>query len=93
MRLAREILRRHGEGADLHPGVAERFVAEGTLPVLDVGCGEGELHRHLPRGAWAGVDASPTMVARAPAGTQVAQAESLPFTAGSLGSAATPSAP
>ena len=34
--------------------------------MLDVGCGEGELARHLPEGAWVGMDSSPTMLAQAP---------------------------
>lgn len=88
MRLAREIVCRHGAGADVHVPVAARLLAEGLLPVLDVGCGAGELARHLPAGAWAGVDSSPTMVAGAPAGAQLAQADALPFAAGSFGAAA-----
>jgi len=58
MRLAREILHRHEAAGDLHASMAARLVAEGLLPVLDVGCGEGELQRHLSYGAWVGVDAS-----------------------------------
>jgi len=58
MRPAREILHRHGAAGDLHASMAARLVAEGLLPVLDVGCGEGELQRHLSYGAWVGVDAS-----------------------------------
>lgn len=88
MRLAREILRRHGASGDVHASVAARLVAEGMLPVLDIGCGEGELQRHLPDGAWVGVDSSPTMVARAPSGVHLAQADALPFDAGSFGAAA-----
>ncbi len=88
MRLAREILRRHGAGGDVHAPVAARLVAEDLLPVLDVGCGEGELQRHLPAGAWVGVDASATMVASAPAGAQLAHADALPFAAGAFGGAA-----
>ncbi len=57
------------------------------LPVLDVGCGEGELQRHLPAGAWVGVDSSATMLHRAPAGARLAQADALPFAAGSFDSA------
>lgn len=88
MRLAREVLCRHGAAGDVHAPVAARLVAEDALPVLDVGCGEGELQRHLPTGAWVGVDASPTMLARAPAGAHLAQADSLPFPAGSFGAVA-----
>lgn len=87
MRLARGILRQHGASGDVHASVAARLVAEGKIPVLDVGCGEGELQRHLPDGAWVGVDSSPTMVAGAPAGVYLAQADALPFAAGSFGAA------
>ncbi len=84
MRLARELLRRHGAAADIHAKVAARFVAEGRLPVLDVGCGEGELATHLPPRGWVGVDASQTMVTRAPEGAQVALADALPYPDGSF---------
>lgn len=88
MRVAREVLRRHGTAQDVHAAVAARFDREGLLPVLDVGCGEGELAAYLPPGAWAGVDASPTMVERAPVGARLARAEALPYSAGSFGGVA-----
>lgn len=88
MQLAREVLRRYGAAADIHAKVAARFVKEGLLPVLDVGCGEGELHRHLPSGGWVGVDSSPRMVAASPAGARLATASLLPFAPGSFGAAA-----
>ncbi len=78
LRLAREVLRRHAATADIHGKVAARFAAEGRLPVLDVGCGEGELAAHLPPGGWVGIDASQTMVAHAPDGAAVARADALP---------------
>jgi trans-aconitate methyltransferase len=65
-RLARAVQRRHGRGADVHELVARRLLAERLTPVLDVGCGEGELARHLPAGAWVGLDSSAAMLARAP---------------------------
>jgi SAM-dependent methyltransferase len=83
VRLAREVRRRHG-AADVHGMVAARFASEGMLPVLDVGCGEGELASYLPAGAWVGVDASPTMIARAPVGARLARADALPFATGSF---------
>lgn len=86
--LARDVLSRHGAAADVHAAVAARFVAEGTLPVLDVGCGAGELARHLPSGAWTGIDSSPAMVASAPAGARLGRAEALPFADGSFGGVA-----
>jgi 2-polyprenyl-3-methyl-5-hydroxy-6-metoxy-1,4-benzoquinol methylase len=48
--LARSVLRRHALAPDVHERVARRFVVEGLTPVLDVGCGDGELARYLPRG-------------------------------------------
>jgi SAM-dependent methyltransferase len=85
MQVAREVLRRHAMAPDIHGVVAARFEREGLLPVLDVGCGEGELAAHLPPGGWVGVDASPTMVDRAPAGARLARAEALPYSADSFG--------
>ncbi len=64
MRLARSVLRRHAAAGDVHELVARRFVAEGLARVLDVGCGEGELARYLPDGAWVGLDNSQTMLDR-----------------------------
>jgi SAM-dependent methyltransferase len=87
-RTARSIQRRHGAAADIHADVARRFLAEGLTPVLDVGCGEGELARHLPRGAWVGVDNSPTMLAEAPGPVVEADATALPYEDASFGSLA-----
>jgi hypothetical protein len=47
-RLARAVLREHALAGDVHGRVADRFVSEDLLTVLDVGCGEGELPRCLP---------------------------------------------
>jgi SAM-dependent methyltransferase len=87
-RTARSVLRRHAAAADIHAEVARRFVAEGLTPVLDVGCGEGELARHLPEGAWVGVDSSPTMLAEAPAPVVQGDATALPYADASFGSLA-----
>jgi SAM-dependent methyltransferase len=87
-RLARSVQRRHGPGEDVHGRVASRLLAERLTPVLDVGCGEGELARHLPAGAWVGVDSSPTMLARAPDPSIPANATALPLADGSVGSVA-----
>ena len=87
-KVARDVLSRHGAAADVHAAVAARFVAEGMLPVLDVGCGAGELARHLPSGAWTGIDSSPAMVAAAPAGARLGRADSMPFADGSFGGVA-----
>ena len=88
LRLARSVQRRHALVADVHERVARRLVAERLTPVLDVGCGEGELARHLPEGAWVGVDASPTMLAAAPRPNALGDATALPFPDGSFGSVA-----
>jgi SAM-dependent methyltransferase len=78
-RLARSVLRRHAAVGDIHQPVARRLLAENRTPVLDVGCGEGELARFLPDGAWFGVDNSPAMLARAPAPHVLGEATALPF--------------
>jgi SAM-dependent methyltransferase len=79
VRLARSVLRRHAVAGDVHKPVARRFVAEGLARVLDVGCGEGELARYLPDGAWVGLDNSQTMLDRGPAGGVRGEATTLPF--------------
>jgi SAM-dependent methyltransferase len=87
-RLARSVLHRHGRVEDVHPRVARRLIAEGSTPVLDVGCGEGELARHLPAGAWVGLDSSRTMLARAPELSVQGDATALPFPDASFGAVA-----
>jgi len=79
VRLARSVLRRHAVAGDVHEPVARRFVAEGLARMLDVGCGEGELARYLPDGAWVGLDNSQTMLDRGPAGGVRGEATALPF--------------
>jgi SAM-dependent methyltransferase len=79
-RLARSVVRRHGLADDIHERVARRLLRERLTPVLDVGCGEGELARHLPRGHWVGLDASAEMLARAPQPAVRGDARALPFT-------------
>ena len=86
-RLARSALRRHA----LAPTCITRRAAlcdERLTPVLDVGCGEGELAGHLPAGAWAGVDTSAEMLAQAPEPHHLAEATALPFPDERFGSVA-----
>jgi len=87
-RTARAVVHGHAVTADIHEQVAARLLAEGLTPVLDVGCGEGELARHLPEGAWRGIDSSEAMLARAPQPSELGDATALPFPAGSFGSVA-----
>jgi SAM-dependent methyltransferase len=87
-RLARSVLRRHALAEDVHVRVARRLLREGLTPVLDVGCGEGELARHLPDGDWVGLDSSAEMLARAPAPAVRGEAGALPFPNASFGSVA-----
>jgi SAM-dependent methyltransferase len=81
-RLARAVRDRHSASPDVHPRVAARFVDEGLTPVLDIGCGEGELALHLPEGAWVGVDASRELLAAAPQPHVLGDARELPFADG-----------
>lgn len=85
-RTARAVQRSHGVAGDVHALVAERLVDEAATPVLDVGCGEGELARHLPDGAWVGLDSSPVLLAAAPAPHVLGDATALPFEDGAFAS-------
>ena len=87
-RLARSVLRRHALAADVHEQVASRLLREGLTPVLDVGCGEGELARHLPKDHWIGLDSSAEMLSRAPEPAVEGDALALPFPDASYGSVA-----
>ncbi len=87
-RLARSLLREHALSPDVHEAVARRLQSEGLTPVLDVGCGEGELARHLPSGCWTGLDSSTEMLARAPSLSALGEATDLPFPDESFGGVA-----
>ncbi|MGI8750330.1 MAG: hydantoinase B/oxoprolinase family protein [Thermoleophilaceae bacterium] len=88
MRTARSVLAQHASASDVHAAVARRLVAERMLPVLDVGCGEGELARHLPTNVWTGLDSSEAMLARAPEPHVLGDARELPFSNASFASVA-----
>jgi len=82
-------VRKRFASRDVHEPAAARIVAADHRPVLDVGCGDGELHRHLPDGwPWVGIDRSPTMLARAPRPSTLADATALPFPDESFGAVA-----
>ena len=85
-RLARTVLACHSAAPDIHARVARRLLAEGCTPVLDVGCGEGELARHLPEGTWMGLDSAHEMLARAPRPAILGDADALPFPDATFGS-------
>jgi SAM-dependent methyltransferase len=85
-RLARSVLSESTSAEDIHGRVARRLADERLLPVLDVGCGEGEMARHLPDGAWSGVDNSAEMLLRAPEPKTLGEATALPFADSSFSS-------
>jgi SAM-dependent methyltransferase len=87
-RLARSVQRRHALVPDVHERVARRLLSEQLTPVLDVGCGEGELARHLPAGTWTGLDSSSEMLARAPSPSVLGDATDLRFPDESFGGVA-----
>jgi SAM-dependent methyltransferase len=76
--------------ADVHEMVAERIVAGGLRPVLDVGSGRGRLREALPAGwPWIGVDSSPAQLGGDRTGAVVlGDAAHLPFPAGRFGAVA-----
>lgn len=76
--------------ADVHEMVADRVVAEGLRPVLDVGSGRGRLREVLPGGwPWIGIDSSPTQVSADRSGTVVlGDASHLPFPSETFGAVA-----
>lgn len=79
--VGREVVRRFGRAGDVHVPVADRLVAEGLAPVLDVGCGDGALLEALPAGwPWIGLDAEGWDVVRV-----LGDAARLPVASGSVG--------
>ena len=76
--------------ADVHEMVAERIVASGLRPVLDVGSGRGRLRDVLPDGwPWIGIDSSHTQLDGDRSGTvALGDGGSLPFAADTFGAVA-----
>lgn len=66
---------------------AGRLVEEGLAPIIDVGCGYGGFAARLPaKSGWIGVDASPSMLAKATARPLIhADALHLPFSDNTAG--------
>jgi SAM-dependent methyltransferase len=77
-------------GGDVHEVVADRIVAQGLRPVLDVGSGRGRLREVLPDGwAWVGIDSSPTQLSADGTGSVVlGDAARLPYRSGTFGAVA-----
>jgi len=82
------VVSRYALAPDIHERVARRLVGERLVPVLDVGCGEGELASHLPDGGWVGIDSSVEMLPRAPRPQHLAGASALPLPDSSFASVA-----
>jgi SAM-dependent methyltransferase len=83
---ARSAVLRWSSVRDVHAPVAARLRTEALAPVLDIGCGDGELACHGVPG-WLGADRSEAMAAAAArhGPVVVSDAESLPVADGSCG--------
>lgn len=86
VRAGGEVIRRFSPVGDVHTPVADRMLS----PVLDVGCGEGNLLAPLrSRGVEAvGLDNSPTMLASVSEPKVLADARPIPFPDGHFGAVA-----
>lgn len=88
-RSGQETVKRYGLVGDVHQLVAEHFTAEGLVPTLDLGCGEGRLSEAAPAGhRMVSMDLSATMLRKAPTPRVQADGMGLPFVAGTFGSVA-----
>jgi SAM-dependent methyltransferase len=87
-RTARSVIRRHAWRPTFTSASPHASPASSSCLVLDVGCGEGELARHLPDGGWLGVDSSMQMLLRAPEPQHLPEATALPFADASSASVA-----
>lgn len=89
-RTGRDTALQYSDSGDVHGPIAARLIAEGLLPVLDVGCGDGALGRPLLRAGapWVGLDLSATLLRDAPRPAVRADATRLPFPDGAFGAVA-----
>ncbi|MEO8458749.1 MAG: class I SAM-dependent methyltransferase [Chloroflexota bacterium] len=71
---------------DVHPVIAERILAEGLSPVIDIGSGRGRLAEQLKGGArYLGLDMSPTQVAHTKLPVALGDANHMPVRDASAG--------
>ena len=75
----REIQRKYLTVGDVHPQVAARIRAAGARPVLDAGCGDGELSLALGRWPVISLDRDPLALLEAPRPAVRADIVHLPF--------------
>lgn len=75
----REIQRKYLTVGDVHPEIAARIRAAGARPVLDAGCGDGELSLALGRWPVISLDRDPLALLEAPRPSVRADIMRLPF--------------
>ena len=78
------------EFRDVHPFIADKLMLEGSVPVLDMGCGPTKLGRLLDERnvPWVGVDMSPNRLALGRGPRILGDASRLPFADESFGAVA-----
>src|SRR5215470_11593687 len=84
----REIQRKYLSVGDVHPEIAARIRAAGARPVLDAGCGDGELSLALGRWPVISLDRDPLALLEAPRPAVRADIVRLPFQDGVFGAVA-----
>jgi SAM-dependent methyltransferase len=89
-RTGRQTALQYSTDGDIHGPIAERLLAEGHVPVLDVGCGDGALGRPLIQAGvpWVGLDFSATLLRDAPRPAVRSDATRLPFPDATFGAVA-----